>query len=332
MSVTTVSTIVKCQTRNANKLTIYDIARKLKKSGDYDIGGTYTTTPDFWFMYNTALCPGYNYLMNLYVCARNLSNFSIGVSNNNSIFYQKPLRNEHDNSATLYWDLDWYSFRSIDKDQFFYIKTFCFDESDVNKLNNKVLYIPIQIKTHAEPALSAEISNKIKIEHNIGKQLYKMDNKDFQIVVDSGRVFDVHRIILMNESPILRQLAEDSTISSAKINNVTDEEMEMLIEFFYMGSIENEVMVDNDRLINFADKFKLRSVFLLLQPIIANKLNVDNALEYAVLAETYNLDTLQRNIFHFIQENPKVMDSEAWKKLNNVAVTKKMLEYIYLHN
>ncbi|KAL0850570.1 hypothetical protein ABMA28_012342 [Loxostege sticticalis] len=323
-----VSCIHRCKSEDAKKLCIYDAPHKLKHSGEYDIGGTYTENEsDLWFYYSTSICPGYNYLLNLFVCHRKVGSFSIGVSNSNELTNtERP--NEISGWSFLPRSLIWYHFRSAQPNEIYYIKTFCFSEKDLKTMDRNNLFIPINLVINSTPSLNNDVLMSIKLQHDLSGLLTKKEKTDFVLISASGKKFPTHKIILVAHSPIIRNLIKDSEQDSLFID-IQDSDMELLLQFMYTGTLQDIAKQDCLNLLNIAGKFQLQNLFLLAQYAIGEQINIESAVNIALMAQKYKLDELKSRVFSFIKKNPKVMQTESWKNLNDVELTKQLIEYIY---
>ncbi|GBP08275.1 TD and POZ domain-containing protein 5 [Eumeta japonica] len=261
-----VTTLNKCETENARKLYIFDIATKLRSPGTYDIGGTYAEHPEFWFLFKTSFCPGKNYLLSLFVCHRVPGPFYIGVSSTNSLTFRKAT--DVGEKSCLTSNLAWHMFKNEQKDTYFYIKTFCFSEDDIKSLEDKRLCIALRIKDKMPLKLLPDIIKKIKLQHDFGELLTKPDKTDFVLISSSGSKFPTHKIILVAHSPVLRELIKSTTSSSLELD-ITDEDMTVLLQFMYTGTIKDLASHDGTKLLNLAEKYGLKTMFALMQHTIS---------------------------------------------------------------
>ncbi|GBP08277.1 TD and POZ domain-containing protein 4 [Eumeta japonica] len=260
-----VTTLNKCETENARKLYIFDIATKLRSPGTYDIGGTYAEHPEFWFLFKTSFCPGKNYLLSLFVCHRVPGSFHIGVSSTNSLTFRKATGVLEKSRLTS--NLAWYMFKNEQKDTNFYVKTFCFSEGDVKSLEQRILCIALRIKDKMPLKLLPDIIKKIKLQHDFGELLTKPDKTDFVLISSSGSKFPTHKIILVAHSPVLRESIKSTTSSSLELD-ITDEDMKVLLQFMYTGTIKDLASHDGTKLLNLAEKYGLKTMFALMQHTI----------------------------------------------------------------
>lgn len=324
-----VSAIHNCQTADASKLCIYDACNKLNENGDYHIGGTYADTdPEFWFYFTTTYCHGNNRLLNLFVCHRKPGNFSIQVSNSNELT-QKSIPDEDVPYLLLPNTLTTGNiFKSTKPNQNYFIKTFCFSR-DLSTFNtSSTLIIPIKINVNPKFVLDENIVKSIKLQHDLSALLTKQEKTDFVLESMTHKQFPTHKILLAAHSPVLRNMIKNAKLTSLFID-ISDNDMELLLEFIYTGTIKNVMTQDCMKLLEIADRFQLRPLFMLTQHVIGDQINVTNAVEMAVIAKKYNLDELQNKVFDFIIKNPEVMKTDAWMNLKDVELTKYLFQYMH---
>ncbi|CAH0405722.1 unnamed protein product [Chilo suppressalis] len=323
-----VSTLHRCETIDAKKLCIYDLDCKIKITNEYDIGGTYTgEEPDLWFYFTTSVCPGNNYLLNLFVCHRKIGNFSIGVSNSNE-YKVRDRPADISGWTILPRTLTWYTFKSAAPNENYHIKTFCFAEKDVTYFHNNIVFIPISIVLNASHSLNSDIIKSIKLKHDHSSVLNKQEHTDFVLESATTNKFPTHRIILAAHSPVLRSLIKDSKVTSMSLD-ISDSDMTILLEFLYSGTINDILNQDCDTLLKLADKFQLSNLFLIAELVTAEHINVENAVDIALLAQRYKLQNLRHKVLSFIKNNPKVMQTDGWAKLKDVNLIKQLVEHIY---
>lgn len=320
-----VSAINKCETEEARRLSIYDLSHKLAHCDIYDIGGTYLEgEPELWFYFSTSACPGGTFLLNIFVCHRNIGDIKIGISD----AVQVNIRKKRDPSQYHLSDtLTFYSFRSGRANEHHYIKTFRFDGNAIKTLENNILCIPISIDNNSKYVLNNEIVKQIKLEHDLSELLTKQEKTDFILESVNKRQFPAHQIILAAHSPVLRDLMKCSSSKTAFID-ISDNDMELLLQFIYTGTIKDINKQDCLKLLEIADKFQLKDLFLLTQYAIKEQIDVKNAVEVASLAEKYSLDMLQTSVFGFIKNHPEILETEGWKNLTDVKLAKKLFSFM----
>ncbi|CAH0600834.1 unnamed protein product [Chrysodeixis includens] len=320
-----VSGVFTCQTTDASKLCVYDALCKLKDNGDFDIGGTYCETePEFWFFITTSSCHGNNHLLNLFVCHRKTGAFSIETSNGSTLV-QKVAPDDDVPHLLLPESFSSYMFRSTKPNQNFFIKTFCFN--DLERFNQScTLIIPIKINVNPKFVLNSNVVKSIKLQHDLSGLLTKQETTDFVLESASHKKFQTHKILLAAHSPVLRNMIKNSNVTSLSVD-VSDVDMELLLEFIYTGTIKDVMKQDCLKLLDIADKFQLKQLFALTQHVIGDQISVNNAVEMAVIAKRYKLEDLQKKVFGYIANHPKVMETKAWNDLTDVELTKYLFRY-----
>lgn len=255
-----VSQINKCQTSEARRIVIYNLLLKVISNVRH-IGGTYTKdVPDLWFYYSLSACSEGNFLLSLFACHRSAGVFSIGISKA-SEFTQKS-----DSLQSLYLSeiLTWQTYVSAKANENHYIKTFKLNIRDMEPLENKSLCIPIKIETSCQQILNNDFIKQIKLKHDFGDIFTKQENTDFVLESNTKRQFPVHKSILAAHSPVLRELIKHSSSKTIYID-ISDRDMELLLQFIYTGTIKDVLQFDCLTLMEIASKFQLKSLFLLAQ-------------------------------------------------------------------
>ncbi|KAM3957064.1 uncharacterized protein ACR2FA_008992 isoform 1-T1 [Aphomia sociella] len=301
-----ISTLHKCQSKEAKKICIYDPLYKLKQSQYFDIGGTYTNTEsDLWFYMTTLPFSEKNYLLNLFVCHRKIGNVSITVNFNGTTHTQ--------------------ILKSMQPNENYHLKSFSLREEDLKLLADRNIYIFVSIDTNLNQLINNEVIKKIKLQQNLSEVFLKQEKTDFILESANKKQFSTHKIVLAAHSPVLREMM-DSGKTSAFID-ISDENMELLLEFLYKGTISNIKERDCMQLQEVADKLKLENLFLLTQYAFSKQINTDNAVKIAQLAKKYNLEKLWAEVCIFIKKNPQVMATEGWTSLTDVDLAKQLCQF-----
>ncbi|KAJ8734502.1 hypothetical protein PYW08_013752 [Mythimna loreyi] len=320
-----VSQVYRCQTSDASKLCVHEVLGKLKEDGLFDIGGTYADTePEFWFFYTTSLCHGGNHLLNLFVSYKKTGTFSIDISNSNELT-QKILPEDDVPHLILPETMTKYTFKSTKQNKNFFIKTFCFKNLEhFNQTSS--LYIPVKITVNPKFELNVNVVKSIKLQHDLSGLLTKQEITDFVLESATRKKFPTHKILLAAHSPVLRNMLKNSELTSMFID-ISDNDMELLLQFIYTGTIKDVMKQDCLKLLEIADKFQLVQLFTLAQHVIGDQITVNNAVEMAVIAKKYKLEDLQKKVFAYIAKNPKVLETKAWNDLDDVELTKCLFRY-----
>lgn len=302
-----VSVLHKCQSKDARKLCIYDPVYKIKQSVKkyYDIGGTYTNSEsDLWFYLTAFPFSEQNYLLNLFVCHRKIGNVTIAV-NLNGVTQKQILK-------------------SLRPNEHYHLKTFLLREEDLQLLGDQNLYISVSIDNQTNQLIDSEIIKKMKLQQNLSEVILKQEETDFILESVSKKKFPTHKIVVGAHSPVLRAIIESGKTSASL--DLSDETMELFLEFLYKGTIRSIKERDCIQLQDVADKLKMENLFLLTQYVFETQINLDNAIKIAQLAKKYNLETLWFKVCAFIQKNPKVMATEGWKSLTDVDLAKQLCQ------
>lgn len=320
-----VSGIHKCQSSEASSLVIYDIVHKLR-TDIYHIGGTYTGgNPDLWFYYSISVCPGGNFLLNVLVCHRYAGVFSIGISDASQLTFKE--KTDYPHQLHLPETLSWHTYLSGHADESHYLRTYNLTKSHVQMLENKILCIPIKIDISCQQIFNNKVIKQIKLNHDFGDLYTKQVNTDFILESVTRRQFGVHQIIVAVHSPVLRELMKHSPSNTAFVD-ISDHDMELLLQFIYTGTIKEVFRCDCFKLLEIADRFQLKDLFLLTQYAIMEQIDAKNAVKVAVLAEKYSLEKLQASVFGYLKTHPEIFATEDWKSLNNENLTKKVLSFV----
>ncbi|XP_060810154.1 uncharacterized protein LOC132904245 [Amyelois transitella] len=298
-----ISVIHNCQSKHAKNLCIYDFMYKVIHNNHYDLGGSYTgPESDLWFYITSSTFCEKNHLVNLFVCHRKIGDVAITI--------------------TIKGDTSMHIFKSTKPNENYHIKTFYVSNELIMK-PKEALNIPITIEVDPAKLVNPELMRKMKAQNSVGESLLKQKNTDFVLTSISHKPYPVHKLVLCAHSSVLRELVKNSAKSSAFLD-LSDEDMTLLIHFLYTGTVKELQHVDCMRLQVIACKFELSTLFLLAQHLICDQINIDNAVDVAILAKKYNLDELWMKVCSFIRKNPSVLATESWKGLNDVDLTKQI--------
>lgn len=296
-----------CQSKDAKKLCIHDPIYKLKHSKLYDIGGTYTYgKSDLWFYMTTWTVSENSFLLNLFVQTRKMCDVSITVSFN-GVTSTKILKNRKDN-------------------QNHHLKTFCITTEELNQMSDFIIFVPISIDMHPSQVLNPDVIRSMKLNFSLCQHLLENEKMDFVLKSASGKEYPIHKLLLAAHSSVLREIVKDPSKSSACLD-ITDEDMELLIGFLYVGTINDIQKKDCMRLQEVAAKFQLSNLFLLAQYAISHQINSENAVNIALIAKKYNLEKLWSKVCSFIKRNPDVMETDGWKSLDDVELAKQLCTF-----
>lgn len=321
-----ISPLNECQTKEAKRLCIFDMAYK-SNGQKYDIGGTFAgDTPELHFYYTITTKLYHCYIINLFVFYRSVGAFVLGISNSTKFSTQDINTSDASDYIFLPQELKWKTFRSIVPNESHHIKSYCFSRNDLEIIADKGLCIPIAIDTNPLCLLDIGAVQLIKSNHNLSELLQK--DKNFTMISISGRKYEINKIVLLAHSPVLREIVRN-TNSNTLMLDIDDSKMEILLEYLYTGTIHDIVPQKHDSIFGVAEQFQLDNLKI-LQNVICEQMNINNAIDLLVLSEKHNLFNLRREVFTFIKENPAVLDSESWKNLKDLDLTKKIFKELAL--
>ena len=117
---------------------------------------------------------------------------------------------------------------------------------------------------------------------------------DFKLVCSDGVEIPVHRYILAGFSSVLKTIFEIKTETRRNTMNIMDidgETMTEILRFIYTREVNNIKQLA-PKLLYGADKYELDNLKKLCASAMIENLSVENALEYFLLADQYNLKAL----------------------------------------
>ncbi|XP_041973695.1 uncharacterized protein LOC121729293 isoform X1 [Aricia agestis] len=314
-----ISPLNKCQTSKARRICIFDLCSKLKNNDKYDIGGTYTDDePDLWFFFTTTRCLGSKNLLNLFVHHRKSGHFAIGILKSVKIVSCTMEDANKFGRGMLLWK----SFVSPCPDMSHHVTTYCLPE-----IKNQALCIPISIETNPSSVMSKMTKKRTELNKSLSLAL-NQNKPDFVLESASRTKYSTHKLILAGHSPVLRELVKNTHNNTAFID-ISDQDMKLLLEFLGTGNIKDVGKLNLLQVLELAVKFKLDRLLYILQTEMEKQLNIENAIDFAVLSEKYQMEKIQKTIFVFIRKNPSVMDTEGWNNLKDVNLTKKLFKEVH---
>lgn len=127
---------------------------------------------------------------------------------------------------------------------------------------------------------------------------------DFKFVCSDGIEISAHRLILAAISPVMKRMLEiDMTEANSGVANLTDIDGETMIEilrFIYTQDVEN-IEELAPKLIYGAKKYELEKLEELCVSFMMKNLSKENAIEYFLLADLYDLQWLLEYAAKFIK-------------------------------
>jgi hypothetical protein len=125
---------------------------------------------------------------------------------------------------------------------------------------------------------------------------------DFSIVVNSSKIFKVHRIILAARSQGFAEMfRRDPDAVEMKIEDLSPEAVEIFLRFFYIGKLED--FEDKSlELFALASKLKVPDLGEPMLAFVVSQLDESNAFKAFSLAHSMGSDELKRAAFEAIKK------------------------------
>ncbi|CRK99761.1 CLUMA_CG013080, isoform A [Clunio marinus] len=164
---------------------------------------------------------------------------------------------------------------------------------------------------------------------------------DITIVTDTEK-FKVHKFALAMQSSVFTSIFEnvmkDRPSDEIQMKNIDPEVAKTFLKFFYTGEVEIEEISNLLELFALAAKFKVETLMSIIEDMIIDDLNDDNAIEIYELACRFNCDGMKTSAFEFIQSmfdeplkdelmnQPEVLKElvEAKQKINSILKKQKL--------
>ncbi|CRL04214.1 CLUMA_CG017310, isoform A [Clunio marinus] len=127
---------------------------------------------------------------------------------------------------------------------------------------------------------------------------------DITIVTDT-ELFKAHKIVLAVQSSVFTSIFEnkmkDRPSDEIQMKNINPEVVKIFLKFLYTDEIEKEENSNLLQLFSLAAKFKVENLMKIVEGMITDDLNDDNAIEIFELACRFNCDAMKTSAFKFIQ-------------------------------
>ncbi|CRK99762.1 CLUMA_CG013081, isoform A [Clunio marinus] len=164
---------------------------------------------------------------------------------------------------------------------------------------------------------------------------------DITIVTDTEK-FKVHKFALAMQSSVFTSIFEnvmkDRPSDEIQMKNIDPEVAKTFLKFFYTGEVEIEEISNLLELFALAAKFKVETLMSIIEDMIIDDLNDDNAIEIYELACRFNCDGMKTSAFEFIQSmfdeplkdelmnQPEILKElvEAKQKINSILKKQKL--------
>lgn len=258
------------------------------------------------------------YLYDTYEFFEVLAEFEISILNDKG---EKAYTQKSDSMHNFVKD-NWYS-----KD--FIQKNYLMDVANGLLINDKlILMLSINadcnyIVTNEEKDFMLHLSrNRLQISNDFKLLL---DGRDHDVVMLlDGKKFNVHKSILAARSRVFSAMFEhqmlETTNHEVTITDISCEALNKLIQYVYSGNIENINEISEEiikELLVAADKYELDDLKFMCEVILFNRLNLNNAIETLVFADSHNADALRKQVIQFIiGHNREFIDDPAFESLS----------------
>lgn len=128
-------------------------------------------------------------------------------------------------------------------------------------------------------------------------------NSDFKFICSDGMEIPAHSIVLATNSSVFRSMLDTPMTESkdrvAKLDDIDGETMTEILRFMYTREVLN---IDSlaHKLLYGAEKYELEILKEICTVHMIKNLNIDNAIDYFVIAERYDLKDLLSHSMSFI--------------------------------
>ena len=140
---------------------------------------------------------------------------------------------------------------------------------------------------------------------------------DMRIICGS-EVFHVHKFMLCARSPVFKGILSHENLETREgkivIPNTHHTLVSAMLKYMYTNKVEKIEEVAAE-LISLADMYQLLELKIMCEDALGLMLNVENVLDYLILADRFGASQLKSLCMEFIIEHKKeVKDSTPWKE------------------
>ncbi|CRK99760.1 CLUMA_CG013017, isoform A [Clunio marinus] len=160
------------------------------------------------------------------------------------------------------------------------------------------------------------IANKNKVD-SVAKLMAMIDEKcgfkefwitgrmsDITIVTDTEK-FKAHKFVLALQSSVFTSIFEnemkDRPSDEIQMKNINSDAVKIFLKFLYTDEVEKEGNSNLLELFSLAAKFKVENLMIIVEGMITDDLNDDNAIEIFELACRFDCDGMKTSAFEVIQ-------------------------------
>lgn len=304
-----------------------NIYQKFHRPNFYDIGGTYIQdVADYWFVYKTENVNNI-YLLHIFVCNRQESMFSISISRSTDMKLDK-----RNGAVYLSQSLKEFRFKKTKEMCQNYLTTYSFNTFDIDILKDRKLFIAISFNNSDDKCLDQSLIHQVKLNHDFGALLDDPVGSDFVMESADGATFKVHKLIIGAHSEVFKAMLKEETAESqngcVKLVDVGKEDLQCILESIYTGTIRDLENCNFFNMLMLADRYNLKGLREISQYALAQQLSVENAIDIFIVADMYNSDVLKIAALKFIKKNASLIQSGAFKEINNADLMRQLCEYL----
>jgi len=131
-----------------------------------------------------------------------------------------------------------------------------------------------------------------------------------------GTTFQIHKSILSGKSLVFKKIMASSP-SSLVVRDVDSQTMLMLLRFIYTGTVDVEEINPPRivKLLTAADNYQVEMIREGLESALVENLDVENAVNYLIISEEFQLIDLKKVVTKFICSQAKFMKDKSEFKM-----------------
>ncbi|CRL03848.1 CLUMA_CG016978, isoform A [Clunio marinus] len=151
-----------------------------------------------------------------------------------------------------------------------------------------------------------DMCNKNKnISSDRFKDLWKTGLCSDVTIVTETEKFKAHKVVLAVQSSVFASIFDndmkDRPSGEIHLKNLNADIVKIFIKFFYVGEFERRELAGLKELLNLAEKFKVQNLLSIVEDMIIDDLNDDNAIEVLEFGCRFNCDGIKTSAFEVIQ-------------------------------
>ena len=144
--------------------------------------------------------------------------------------------------------------------------------------------------------------------------------KDVELVLGEKR-FPAHKVILAANSPVFHRMfshqMKESLSKEVEIKEVDPEVFEQLLKYMYTKKVGKFKEFAGELLI-VANRYEMEDFKLICERVLMKNVNLENVVEFLMVADTHNAINLKKHCFCIIMANfAEVVNKDEFKELKN---------------